>query len=622
MAVDVKSINQHDGAGTQYPGITADELNILVEREAAGTADADQEHLKANLGGMISSIVTQTPSASDTSHALSNAAVTALFNSTYDPVSLFDGTKATYDRVMRNWFVSRGALTATSAELTALCDEWYTITRTGWNGYTTFNAPSVSSVSTGTKGGDNAGLSCTPSTDTVANADDYAGLPLFAVTDCNWTVDADTLDIVITAINGITPNFRRTDAGAFVGVLQMAPYHWYDSTDTTYVHGISDAYQSGHDICKPVPEAVKVDGSMRPWVCHGKYAGHIDQSLASASQVFECRSGVTPTTGLVSHNTSQTYARRHGTQYSGMCGCDASWLVLMNYIKYGLTADGILQGCCNYYRSSASYVVAHAETGTTRLLVSASTAAQFIAGSTLRFGSSYSYGTAASYDVSGVDGAVLLSKETVTVDGVEYVALNTDAETAFDTTTSTYITSWMWRTGSCDAVLGNDGSPNSCTNGQNPAKLQGIEYMYGAYEVPSDTILSLYAEDSEYYYEPYTVDRSAKQTTSLTSDYTASGITIARPGSSSWQYIKRMGFNGGIMFPAETGGSSSTYTRDGFYMLAATTGLRGWLLFGSLYDGSGLAGLSACHGNYGLGVAYWIICGRLSPNGNRGEWTA
>jgi len=618
MAVDVKDINQHESAGTQYPGIAADELNILVER-----TNADGELLKANLGEMISSIVTQIPSASDTSHALSNSAVTALFNSTYDPVSLLDGTKATYDRVMRNWFVSRGALTATSAELTALCDEWYTITRTGWNGYTTFNAPAVSSVSTGTKGGDNAGLSCTPSTDTVANTDDYAGLPLFAVKDCNWTVDADTLDIVITAIDGITSNFRRSDADAFVGVLQMAPYHWYDSTDTTYVHGISDAYQPGHDICKPVPEAVKLDGTMRPWVCHGKYAGHIDQSLASASQVFECRSGVTPTTGFVSHNTSQTYARRHGTQYSGMCGCDHSWLVLMLYIKYAsLTADALLQGCVNYYKTSASYVVAHAETGTTRLLVSASTAAQFIVGSTLRFGSSYSYGATASYDISGVDGAMLLSKETVTVDGVEYVALNTDAQAAFDTTTSTYITSWMWRTGSCDAVLGNDGSPNSCTNEQNPAKLQGIEYMYGAYEVPSDTILNLYTEASEYWYEPYTVARSAEQTTSLTSDYTASGITIAQPESSSWQYTKRMGFNGGIMFPAEKGGSSSTYTRDGFYMNAAMTGLCEWLLCGSLHTGSGAAGLSACTGDCGLGYASWNICGRLSPNGNRGEWTA
>lgn len=48
MAVDVKDINRHDGAGTEYPGITADELNILVER-----ANADEELLKANLGEMI-----------------------------------------------------------------------------------------------------------------------------------------------------------------------------------------------------------------------------------------------------------------------------------------------------------------------------------------------------------------------------------------------------------------------------------------------------------------------------------------------------------------------------------------------------------------------------------------
>lgn len=48
MAVDVKDINRHDSAGTEYPGIAADELNILVER-----VNADEELLKANLGAMI-----------------------------------------------------------------------------------------------------------------------------------------------------------------------------------------------------------------------------------------------------------------------------------------------------------------------------------------------------------------------------------------------------------------------------------------------------------------------------------------------------------------------------------------------------------------------------------------
>lgn len=542
-----------------------------------------------------------------------------------DPTVLFDGTRATYLKVMRNWFIAKGALTATSAELTALCDEWYTITRTGWNGYTTFYQPSASASSSGTKGGDNAGLVCTPSTDTVKNTDSYEGLPLFAIIDCNWIVDSTTLEPVITAIDGITSNFTRTDPDVFVGVLQMAPYHYHDELSTTYVHGVSDTYQAGHDHCEPVPEAVRPETSdrpneMRPWVVHAKYGAYVSDSK------FRCYSGVTPTAQTVSHNTSQTYARNNGSQYSGSCNCDRDWLILMTYIKYAsLTLDGILQGCCNYYRSSASYVVAYAESDTTRLLVTASVAANLVDGSTIRFGSGTGYGSGTSYDVSGFDGAKILSRETVTIDGTEYVALNTDASTSFTTTTSTYITSWHWRTGSCDTVLGNDGSPVSCTNGVYPAKIQGIEYMYGYWEVLSDTIFNLTqdADDtSVYYYEPYHVRRSANQTTSISTNYEASGLILQQPSSSAWQYPKKMQFNGKNFFYDQLGGSSSTYLRDGFYMLGATTGLREVRLFGCLVDGSGYAGLSAGTGDYVLSTAYWHVGGRLSPNGNRGEWAA
>ncbi len=53
MAVNVKAINQHDDAYTEYPSIKASDLNILVERKAAGTGDATQEHLKAALDTLI-----------------------------------------------------------------------------------------------------------------------------------------------------------------------------------------------------------------------------------------------------------------------------------------------------------------------------------------------------------------------------------------------------------------------------------------------------------------------------------------------------------------------------------------------------------------------------------------
>ena len=115
--------------------------------------------------------------------------------------SKFDETVKTYNSLMRNYFVHHGAEQASPEQLTALCEEWYKFTRTGWAGHTTFAQTSVTAVSTGTPGGDNVGLTCTPSTDTKANVDQYAGLPQFACVDVNYEVTSDG-DILITAIDG------------------------------------------------------------------------------------------------------------------------------------------------------------------------------------------------------------------------------------------------------------------------------------------------------------------------------------------------------------------------------------------------------------------------------------
>ena len=190
-----------------------------------------------------------------------------------DLSAAFDGSKATYDKIMRKWFLANGVNALTSKGITELCNKWYTITRDGWDGYTSFAMPDVSSVSTGARGGDNADLSCTPSTDTAANTDDYAGLPLFACVDVNYIVDPDSLDIVITAIKGITGNYIASDPDTFVGVMQMSGYHYTYDTGTAYVHGYADHEVSAGE-CAPLPEAVRVDGTVRPFVVHSKYVNH------------------------------------------------------------------------------------------------------------------------------------------------------------------------------------------------------------------------------------------------------------------------------------------------------------------------------------------------------------
>ena len=174
-------------------------------------------------------------------------------------VAMLDGTRDTYRRVMRSWFLANGANTASTEELTALVDKWYKITRKKWAGGQTFTQPSIANPSTGTKFGDNADMTSTPSTATVKNQDDYEGNPLFAITDCNWTLD-ESGNILITALDGITDGFERNNPSKLVGVLQQSGYVISSEGDTEYSRGISSHKISGYDYCKPYKEAVKREG--------------------------------------------------------------------------------------------------------------------------------------------------------------------------------------------------------------------------------------------------------------------------------------------------------------------------------------------------------------------------
>lgn len=539
-----------------------------------------------------------------------------------------DGTKATYDRIMKTWFDLYDAEHCTPEALTLLCENWYAITRKNWDGTVTFERPDVegtSQVSTGTRGGDNAALSCTPSTNAVAGQDDYAGLPLFACKDVNFIVDATSLDVVITAIDGITSGFERNNPDKYVGVMQATGWHYWTEDETTYTHGYMSTYDENKPNIAPLPEAVRVDGTVRQFVVHGKYmAGY------GTGGKWTCCSGQLTET-QVSHNNMHTAFRKNGAQYSGGTITDDAFLYLMTMIKYAsLTLDGIMNGCLDY---NLQYYVQVAETGVKRLILQENSS--LIVGSTVEIGtyngSSTDRNTAANYNISGRRGFKITAIETVIIDETSYKAVYVDAPDNFDTSTNgnaqagtTIVSSYHWPTGSCDGVLGNDGSPGSNTNSKRPRKLQGIEFTVGGYEVYSDVILNIEKnEDNHSVYVPYVTNRSANQATSITANYKKGDPSPVCPASASWRYIKRRKYKDGVFMPSDVGGSSSTYNRDAFYMNAdGTTGTREWLAFGSLSTGLGLGGLSCLFGHAAPSSAGWSLLGRLSPNGNRGEWTA
>lgn len=531
----------------------------------------------------------------------------------------FDGTKATYDRLMRKWFRDRGAHNATPEELTRLVAEWYTITRTGWNGWTTFYKSDTSAVSTGTRGGDNENLTCVPSTESVKGQDDYEGLPLFACIDCNFTLNPETLEPVITAIDGISPDFTRYNPARLVGVLQMAGYVWFKEDDTTFTIGYTDTSAQPYKHIEPLPDAVTVTNQFRPWVVHAKYPSKtVDGKMTSYS-------GVIPS-GWMSHNALQTLARNNDNDMPGGSICDQTFLEIMTYIKYAsLTLDGILNGCLDY---DVQVYAAVGEEGVRRVILSETDGAKLKIGSGVLIGAASSgkdRSTEENSTITGREGAIIKDIVDVTIDEVSYKAVYVDTAEAFDTVAeSTLVSTFYWPNGTCDGVLGNDGSPESATDQTHPIKLQGIEFLTGGSEVVADVILNLYqADDGTYVYEPNIVRRKALQSTSITSGYVATGLICEQdPSKTQYGFIAEKEYAEGMFFPIKCGASSSTRYRDAFYRLAKTTGLRELILRGSLLNGVARGGLGSVNGITAVSYSPWFLLARPSSGGNRGVWGA
>lgn len=536
--------------------------------------------------------------------------------------SLLDGTKEKYEAVQKAWFLQNGAETASPSELTALMDRWYTITRPDWDGHVQFYHPDVSGVPQGTKLGDLAQMECVPSTDTVAGKDDFAGNPLFAVTTVNWVMNGT--EPQITAIRGITASYEQNNPDKYVGVVQMTGWHWWttkDESEQYFNEGYCSKQKNIYTHIEPLPEAVRTDGTIRPWVIHAKYiCGYRDSGKPT------CCSGMIPR-GNISHNNSHDLAKLAGDTYSGTCSVDRSFLILMARIIFGsLTLDGILNGCYAYHYYDACQI---AETSTTRVIMPADWKDSIKVGSavvvaTQAFTSAddchqkMMHNKAQRYTVTSV--------EEVTINNAKYTALYTDATTPFDTVakgadTPTVVCIMPWNTGSTDSVLGNTGSLD-CMDAKHAIMLQGIEFSGGQWEALSDAINKLWKDsDGKYWYTCYTVDTVANQSTDITSNY-KEGCTIEQPDKSKDQYQKYLTYKNGMYYPAVVGSSSSTYTCDNVYLNGQTEGTKEFLCFGDLRLGVALYGLSCLILKSALSGAWWNNCCHLSPNGNRGVWGA
>lgn len=363
---------------------------------------------------------------------------------------------------------------------------------------------------------------------------------------------------------------------------------------------------------------VAPDNTKRAITWHPSFPGGLNGSGALTSGA-----GIKPYL-FASASTGITAARKM-TAYEGLWNdCDTRWLLRMWQLRHwNLENSGIAEGCTSY---NLQYAAALGETGVKRVLLTAAQAANLVVGSTVSVGekgsnSSTDRGQAYMRDLA--DLVKISSIETVTVSGTEYAAVNLDTDSAFDTTTTTYISTMPWHSGSTEALPGHkDGCVHSLTAGKGPLRVAGVEVMDGAYAVGLDPLYQVTANaTSGFDYAVYECRDSVNLASSVTSNYADTGIR-GTGIANGWNYVKAFVKSKlGVLFPKLFGASSTTFFKSAFFG-AGSAGVRCPWRFAFLVDG-GYAGLACGSGNGAPGNAYWSGRPRLCGSGKkRGEWTA
>lgn len=468
-----------------------------------------------------------------------------------------------------------------------------------------FNQYSVSPSPVGKKLNDNASLVCQPSTNTVRNRNDYENIGLFMSIDVNGYVDAND-DYHVTAIKG-DGKFKADGSNGDVWVMAMPGYIKRYSNDNVWGISYSDVKYAGYEI---IDEAVKPDGTIRPYLLHAKYVAGLgkDGKLASIS-------GVYPEYVSMDHNSQITKFKAKGTQYSGKTSHDDFYTSLMFYLKYATThSQSIMAGCASYYNQ---YVASIAESNVKRIVISNSNATGIDVGSCVSIGDykgsikTDDRQNALNYNIA--NRVKVLSKEPL-VDGLN-TAINLDVANPFTTTLTSTITTYPWISGACDNVLGQDGSPTNNTNSREPFIINGIEMMVGGYEIIQNLIISN-ENTGAFKIKVYACYDCKKYATSPTADYDLVAYELAQTNE-AWSYITKIGIDDkhpSVLIPIAGGGSSTTGFADGLYTNAPTTGYREWRSLGYLYFGA-FAGLRCLSASVGLTSSNWYILGRLSGTG-------
>ena len=466
---------------------------------------------------------------------------------------------------------------------------------------------------------------CTPSTNTVKGKDPYCKLPAFWTKEINYEIDSNG-EIDVKAVQGVDSTFNRSGSAGMVGVAQKTGWCQYVDDGSYIYKRYTSTQQSGF---YPLPEGVKPDGTtIRPFVVHAKYMAGVgsDGKLTSATHLA-------PANYTYSHNSQIAEWRKRSANCAGISICDLYFRLFMFQLKYAKKGNsGTLEGCTNY---NYQYKAAVSETGVTRILLTPAQAANLLVGSNVIIGdvgTGTSTGRSVASMYSKAKNKRIIGINSIVVDGTTYSAVAIETDTPFDTEANkTYISTMPWWSGSCDSVLGLDGSPTNNTNGKEPFIIQGLESQTGAYVIAADAIYNNVRTDvgdrTVWTGEVSVCRRAENIATSITSNYVKSSSICTidpAPTGYAWHYIQDMGFDPKLpemLNPsAVDGGASSSNGYRAALSVPAGAGSCEWLFWGRLRYG-GSCGLGCSAVNDGLGGAYWdFAAGASGSAGTRGEW--
>ena len=471
-----------------------------------------------------------------------------------------------------------------------------------------FYDPSVSSDYTGTPMDDLAdGREAAPLlTDADEPVVDWA-----AEDPMTWYIRANALSLEdgtmnVLAVEGETEfDLTGETAPVYCFALSTAMKEWGDGT---YIYNSWRTMTGGgYD---PMAGDVAPDGSRRWLTWHPAFYGGKNSA-----------GGMTSGAGLPPLPwTSATAAiplARKITAYDALwTDCDQLYVLSQWRLRHWtLSNSGKLEGCASY---NYQYTLAVAESEVKRVIVTKAQGANFLVGSAICLGergdnTSTDRNMAYNHDI--ISWAKITSIDDVVVDDVTYSALTLDIEEPITTTTTMYVSTMPWESGTTEGVPGHsDGGPGNLTNGKYPYRIAGIEMQVGAYIVQLDPLWNVTVADSVAHYEVHCCRSGEKQASSITADYENVG-SFDVPAN-AWTYIKSMDkLSAEAMIYKEMGGSSSTYLRAAVYG-STSSGLRAPWRGGSL-DGGGFCGLPCAYGNFSSGAAYWHGVPRLAGSGKK-----